>query len=52
MAPHEAVADALRDISKNSLIAPAPFKPFNAALIKQVTRQADYDRWSREFLGG
>jgi outer membrane biosynthesis protein TonB len=28
--------DALRDISKNSLIAPAPFKPFNAALIKEV----------------
>ena len=24
----------------------------SAALIKQVTRQADYDRWSREFLGG
>jgi len=26
----------LRDISHNSLLAPAPFKPFNDALIKQV----------------
>ncbi len=27
-------------------------EPGAAALLKQVTRQADYDRWNREFLGG
>jgi carboxyvinyl-carboxyphosphonate phosphorylmutase len=51
MAAVRAVHDtlkALRDGTAPSEIANVA----SGALIKQVTRQADYDRWSHEFLGG
>jgi oxaloacetate decarboxylase len=51
MAAVRAVHDtlkALRDGTPPAEIANVA----SAALIKQVSRQADYDRWGREFLGG
>ena len=51
MAAVRAVHDtlkALRDGTAPSALTGLP----SAALMKHVTRQEDYDRWSREFLGG
>jgi carboxyvinyl-carboxyphosphonate phosphorylmutase len=51
MAAVRAVHDTLKALRDG--VAPAEIANVaSAALIKQVTRQADYDRWSREFLGG
>jgi len=50
MAAVRAVHDTLKALREGTAPAALQGLPSNA-LMKQVTRQDDYDRWTKEFLG-
>jgi carboxyvinyl-carboxyphosphonate phosphorylmutase len=51
MAAVRAVHETLKALREGTLPAALPGIA-SSALLKQATRQEDYDRWSKEFLGG